>query len=68
MDSYDFYTIKPPWVGDFGNVIENLKLFRFRHDFKFFSRENFDLVHAEPGQKNNFLRARSKIKNYYGCF
>jgi hypothetical protein len=51
IDSRDFYTIKPPWVGDFGTVIKNSKLFRFRHDLEVFSRENFELVHAEPAQK-----------------
>ncbi len=41
MDSHDFYTIKPPLVGDFGTVIKNSKLFRFRHDFEvFFSAEH----------------------------
>jgi hypothetical protein len=50
MDSRDFYTIKPPWVGDFGTVIKYAKLFPFRHDFEVFSRENFELVHAEPAQ------------------
>jgi hypothetical protein len=47
MDSRDFYTKKPPWVGDFGTVMKNLKLFRFRHDFEVCTRENFALVHAE---------------------
>jgi hypothetical protein len=54
MDSRYFYTIKPPWVGVFGTVIRNSKLFRFRHDLEVFSRENFELVHAEPAQKNFF--------------
>ncbi len=33
---------------------KNSKLLRFRHDFEVFSRENFELVHAEPAQKKNF--------------
>jgi hypothetical protein len=49
MASRDFYTIKPQW--DFGTIVKNLKLFRFRHDFEVFSRENFELVHAEPAHK-----------------
>jgi hypothetical protein len=61
MDSRDFYTIKPPWVADFGTVIKNSKLFRFRHDVEDYSRENFELVHTEPALKI-FLTARSKIK------
>ncbi len=36
MDSRDFYTIKSPWVCDFGTVTKNSKLFRFRHDFEVF--------------------------------
>ncbi len=63
-----FYTIKPQWVGDFATVIKNSKLFRFLHDFEVFPRENSELVHAEPGLNNFFLRARSKIKKSYGCF
>jgi hypothetical protein len=55
MDSRDFYTIKPPWVGDFGTVIQNLKLFRFGHDFEFFSMKIF-------------LKASSKIKISCGFF
>ncbi len=54
IDSRDFYTIKPPWVSDFGTVIKNSKLFRFRHDFEGFSRENFELVHAESALRNLF--------------
>jgi hypothetical protein len=38
---------KPSWVGDFGTVIINLKLFHFRHDFEVFFSENVELVHAE---------------------
>ncbi len=30
MDSRDFYTIKLAWAGDFGTVIKDSKLFRFR--------------------------------------
>jgi hypothetical protein len=37
MVSCDFSTKKPPWVGDFGTVIKNSKLFRFSHDFEVFS-------------------------------
>jgi hypothetical protein len=55
-------------AGDFGTVIKNPKLFRFRHDFEVYTRENFELVHAEPAPKILFLRARSKIKQYYSCF
>ncbi len=62
VDSRDFYTKKPPWVGDFGIVMKKSKLFRFRHDFEVFSRENFELVHAETALKKYFLRVRSKIK------
>jgi len=54
MNSRDFYTKNPSWVADFGTVIKNTKLFRFRHDFEVFSRENFELVHAEPAQKKFF--------------
>ncbi len=50
MDSCDFYNIKPLWVGDFGTVVENSKLFHFGHAFEVFS-ENFELVHAEHAQK-----------------
>jgi hypothetical protein len=39
MDSCDFYTIKPPWIGDFETVIKNSKLFRFVMISKF-SRQN----------------------------
>ncbi len=63
-DSRDFYTVKPPWVGDFGTVIKNSKFFRFRNDFDVFSRKNFELLHAQPALKKLFLRARSKIKKY----
>ncbi len=56
MDSRYFYTIKPPWVGDFRTVIKDSKLFRFRHDFEVFSCENIELVHAEPALNKN-LRA-----------
>jgi hypothetical protein len=51
MDSPDFYTIKPPWVGDFGTVIKHSKLFSFRHDFEVFFREDFELVNAEHALK-----------------
>jgi hypothetical protein len=37
MDFCDFYTIKPPWVGDSGTVKINSKMFHFHHDFKIFS-------------------------------
>ncbi len=37
MDSRDFYSIKPLWACDFGNVIKNSKLFRFGLDFEVFS-------------------------------
>ncbi len=50
LDSRDFYTIKPPWVGDFGTVIKNSKLFRYGHDFKVFPR-NFELAYVEHAQK-----------------
>jgi hypothetical protein len=50
-----FFTIKPPWVGDFGTVIKNLKLFCFRNDFKVFTRKIFELVHAEPAQKKIYF-------------
>jgi hypothetical protein len=63
VDSRDFYTIKPPWVGDFNSVTKNSKLIRFRHDFEVFSRKNFELVNAEPALKKFFVRATSKIKN-----
>ncbi len=54
MDSRYFFTIKPPWVGVFGTVIRNLKLFRFRHDFEVYSR-NFELVHVEPALKKIYF-------------
>ena len=50
-----FFTIEPPWVGDFGTVIKNLKLFCFRNDFKVFTREIFELVHAEPALKKIYF-------------
>jgi hypothetical protein len=50
MDSRDFFTIKPPWVGDFGTVLKNSKLFHFLHISKFF-RENYELVHVEHALK-----------------
>ncbi len=38
LDSRDFYTMKPPWIGDFGIVIKKKsKLSRFGHDFEDFS-------------------------------
>jgi hypothetical protein len=46
MDSRDFYTIKPSWVGDFGTKIKISKLFRF------FSAEHALTIFV--------LRARSK--------
>ncbi len=52
MDSRDCYNIQPQWAGNFGTVIKNSKLFRFRHGFNvFFFRENLELVHAEPALK-----------------
>jgi hypothetical protein len=49
-----FYTIKPQWVADFGTVIINSKLLRFLHDFEVFSREHFEILHAEPALKIYF--------------
>jgi hypothetical protein len=48
--------------GDFGTVIKNSKLFRFRHDFEVYFRENFELVHAEPA------KIQTKIKSIIVLF
>jgi hypothetical protein len=66
LDSNDFYTIKSPWVDDFGTVIKNSKLFRFRHDFEIFFRENFELGMLSL-RKKIVLRARPK-KNIIAVF
>jgi len=63
-----FYTIKPPWVGDFGTVKKIRNCFVLVMISKFFPAKNFQLVHAEPALKKFVLRARSKIKKCYGCF
>jgi hypothetical protein len=34
VPSSDFYTIKSPWVGDFGTVIKRLKIVLFCDDFE----------------------------------
>jgi hypothetical protein len=67
LDSSDFYTIKLQWVGDFGTVIKNSKLFRFGHDFKVFPR-NFEVAYVEHAQNIVREEARSKINIAYGCF
>jgi hypothetical protein len=58
--------MKPPWVGDFGTVIKNSKLFSFRHDFEVFSREIFELVPAEPAlravqKQNPFANSKNEF-------
>jgi hypothetical protein len=67
-DSRDFCTIKPPWVGDFGTVIKNSKLFRFCHDYEVIYRENFELVNAE----DSFCTCKPTFKDIgdsrYLCF
>jgi hypothetical protein len=50
-----FLPKKPPWVGDFGTVIKNFKLFCFRNDFKVFTRKIFELVHTEPALKKIYF-------------
>jgi len=52
MDSRDFSTIKPQWIGDSRTIIKNSKLFRFLHDFQVCFRENYELVHTEHALKN----------------
>ena len=69
LNSRDFYTIKPPWVDDFGTVIKN-QLFSVWSWFKSFIQNSFSLrmlsIH------NFFLGggvgAKSKIKIAHGCF
>jgi hypothetical protein len=39
MDSRDFYTIKPPWVGDFEAIIKIQNCFVFVMISKFFPRK-----------------------------
>jgi hypothetical protein len=34
LDSHDFYTTQPIWVGDFVTVIKNSKAFLFGYDFE----------------------------------
>jgi hypothetical protein len=62
LDSRDFYTIKPPWIGDLRTLIKKKsKSFRFGYEFEVFFRETFEVAHAEYAIKN-ILGARSKTK------
>ena len=53
-DFFNFFTIKPLWVGDFRAKIK-LKILIFRGSFGGFFFENFVLTQAEPELKNLFF-------------
>jgi hypothetical protein len=51
LDSRQFYTTKPQWVGNFETEIKNKYKDRFGLDCKVFFSENFVLAHAEYVRK-----------------
>jgi hypothetical protein len=68
MDSPDFSTKKPLWVGDFGTIMKNSKLFRFSSWFRKKIHENYELVHVEHALKNCFWELDQKFKISCGWF
>ncbi len=65
LDTWDFYTIKPPWVGDVG-TIKKKNIFVLGMISKVVPRKFWvTLVHAEH-ELNNFSREQGK-KKYYFC-
>ncbi len=52
MNSRDFSTIKPLWVGDFGTVVMISN---------FFSRENFELVPALKKYFESYIKNKRRI-------
>jgi hypothetical protein len=63
-DFFDFFTIKPLWVGDFRAKKKKLKISIFRGSFGGFFFKNFVLVHTVFAQKNYFFQARAKILSF----